>query len=197
MTMTVQTARARVSAAGVGVRWAITVAVVAGMTSGCGLRRDLIEPPPFDGGNGDVVVVPTDGGSCSQHLVSGVGCVDPVLGCESSDVCPGSWALAQAQNACRGSAGTITLDTCADTYRWTYASNTVIDVVCYYTSATGALQGIDEQNTAGVYCGGSNRMVIGTIPMSCYDDSGTGATFGPCQDVDGGTSDTGGGGGGG
>jgi len=163
-----------------------------GLAVGCGLRRDILEPPPYDGavpdGGFDAV---GDGGNCAQTLVPGVGCAEMSLGCIPAGVCPLTWSAAQAQTTCVGY-GSITLDSCGSVFRWISSGNEA--VTCYYDGATLALQGAQLQTDVPVYCaspgdGGSFSVLIGSVPAGCVAGDGGVIFTAPCQAPDGGAGD--------
>ncbi|HEY4184478.1 MAG TPA: hypothetical protein VGP07_05380 [Polyangia bacterium] len=155
----------------------LVVSLAVGLGGSCGLRGDIIEPPPYDGGQvGEV------GGDCTQRPDDALGCVISSLSCDTASHCPATWADAQAQQSCQG-LGSVTLESCADTYRWTYVRGESISW-CYY-AMNGVLQGIEEESDDVRYCGGaSGQGVYGIVPQGCHDDAGTSSSSITCQDAD-------------
>jgi len=170
--------------------WAMVALFTCGLAAGCGLRRDILEPPPVDGS------VPTSDGrpfdavdaqaGCTQTFVPGVGCTEASLACIPAGVCPDSWAAAQTQTTCTGN-GEITLDACGSVFRWIHLERSY--TWCYYDAATLALQGARLDTGSPVYCldpgdAGSSEILIGTIPAGCETgDGGTVFSTSSCFDA--------------
>ncbi|HEY4185970.1 MAG TPA: hypothetical protein VGP07_12930 [Polyangia bacterium] len=148
------------------------VALGAGLvTTACGLRRELIEPPPVVGDGG---IPGTDGGGACQWFTDPtVGCSVANLACGMPDACPATWQQAKGPTSCPAAGTTLYIETCGGANRWTWVGTGETLVNCYYDQTTGALQGIDAQNNAAVYCNGtSNQVVAGLVPTLCHDDAG-------------------------